>query len=438
MLRLMEWLTAVTGVLFFACGVGIITGLDTGPGAVQTSEDGYILIQIGAAAYYFAAGGLLLFRFPVLLKAVRTHWILVALSLFALSTTFWSVNPDVTLRRGIGIVGTTLFAFFLHIRFSRRECLEFLALGLGTAAVLSYLVVLVNPDVGIMDDKHLGSWRGFYSHKNNLGWAMVVASAVFYSMARRRGYLSIPGLFLVLSSLLVFLSGSRTSWVVYVLLLLVVPVFRVLRYSPRAMLGLLTALAGVALVAALLAIGHYESLLNAMGREATLTGRTTVWLLAIEQGLNHLWTGSGYGAFWLGQSGASFTIWETLGWEAPHGHNSYLDVWLELGLVGLFTLIAVFVRYAPATTRMIRSGDDDAQGIGLIILGVALLGLSADIILKQNNILWIAFILAVMYATAESTDDTAQSVGEPEVVDAVPGSGDVREGVIGGERDLNS
>lgn len=70
----------------------------------------------------------------------------------------------------------------------------------------------------------------------------------------------------------------------------------------------------------------------------TLTGRfplwQTLWSIAWKQSL----LGYGFGAFWL-ESGRmielDIALMRQRFWWALHAHNGYLDIWLEVGLIGL-------------------------------------------------------------------------------------------------------
>ena len=80
--------------------------------------------------------------------------------------------------------------------------------------------------------------------------------------------------------------------------------------------------------------------LEAVGRDLTFTGRTTIWTHAIDAGMQHSMLGAGYRAFWTPE-GASYVyarIWAVIG----NGHNGYLDVWLELGFIGLGLFLLMF------------------------------------------------------------------------------------------------
>jgi hypothetical protein len=74
-----------------------------------------------------------------------------------------------------------------------------------------------------------------------------------------------------------------------------------------------------------------------LGRRTDLTGRSTdIWPLVLKEADRHPILGSGYGGAW----GLNGTLSTTLGLE--QAHNGYLDVYLQLGIVGC-VLLALFI-----------------------------------------------------------------------------------------------
>jgi O-antigen ligase len=76
-----------------------------------------------------------------------------------------------------------------------------------------------------------------------------------------------------------------------------------------------------------------------LGRDPSLTTRVPMWFALIEMSGNPL-TGVGYESFWLGQR--LEVLWQVYG-TLHHAHNGYLEVYLNLGMIGLFLLIATLL-----------------------------------------------------------------------------------------------
>jgi exopolysaccharide production protein ExoQ len=88
---------------------------------------------------------------------------------------------------------------------------------------------------------------------------------------------------------------------------------------------------------------RFDVFLNDLGKDATLTGRTTLWTLAVEYIEKNFWLGVGYYGFWVQGHGEAEYIWELLhidGRSGFHFHNAYIHFAVDLGVVGA-TLVAL-------------------------------------------------------------------------------------------------
>jgi O-antigen ligase len=87
-------------------------------------------------------------------------------------------------------------------------------------------------------------------------------------------------------------------------------------------------------------------LAKAMGRDPTLTGRTDIWNVVLSLHTDPLF-GTGYESFWLGPRLQQ--IWQH--GRINEAHNGYLEVYLNLGLIGLFLLVAFLISSYRAICR---------------------------------------------------------------------------------------
>jgi len=95
----------------------------------------------------------------------------------------------------------------------------------------------------------------------------------------------------------------------------------------------------------------------ALGRDATLTGRTEIWKFALEMVTKPL-LGAGFESFWLGDNVERMnTAGMRIGNEV---HNGYLEIYLDLGWIGLLLLTAVIVNAYRNVTKILK--DDFEYG----------------------------------------------------------------------------
>jgi exopolysaccharide production protein ExoQ len=87
------------------------------------------------------------------------------------------------------------------------------------------------------------------------------------------------------------------------------------------------------------------------GKDMTFTGRVDLWAELLDFGTNPL-IGVGYDSFWLGKRLQHF--WDLHWWKPSQAHNGMLEVYINLGLIGVFLWIAVLVRFYFLILRNIK------------------------------------------------------------------------------------
>lgn len=392
-------------VLFLMTKAVIMLALTKGDPATLGLADGSLLYQALAAIAYAVCAILALARHRQVLAIVQSNKLLALLVGVALMSAFWSVSPGVTLRRGVGLVGTLAVALFIATRFTPAAFLRLLHDLLTVIALLSIIAVAVFPDVAIHDDIHSGAWRGVFAHKNNLGEAMamgVVVSALTVSSKGARSTAALVTLFLCTG--LLVMSASRASWVATVVALAAVYAVRIvnlpfwLRVPTALTLVTAGALGGTALWL------NLEKLLALIGRDLTLTGRTVLWASASLAGFERPLLGHGYRAFWLGTEGGVGSLGaaaSAFALQIDHGHNGFLDIWLELGMAGLVLFLAILGRFGGTAIRLARLSQSMEQRWPLVLLVLLLpVSFATTVVLDRNNYYWIIVVVTMLFASA--------------------------------------
>jgi exopolysaccharide production protein ExoQ len=336
----------------------------------------------------------------------------------AIFSTLWSAEPDLTLWRGIGLLAPTTFGIVLAQRFTTEELMRLVAWALGIGAVMSTIVALGMPDIGISTIEYGSAWQGVYGTKNGLGKAMSLGVVLFVLLAMdtQRGRWMM-WLAAGLCAALVILSRSASGLVVAGGVLALIPLFRSLRFRAPAIVGVWTMailLGGILLT---IVIANAEPVFAALGRDITLTGRTDLWVIVVANIAERPWLGHGYNAFWLGWSGSSASVFGALGWEPPHSHNGLLDLWLDLGLLGVTIFLAGFALAARNAFRCARITRTIAGLWPLAFLSFMVLANSSEShILRQHNYLWILYVAVLcsdLLAQPRALGSGRQIAGDP-------------------------
>lgn len=377
----------------------ILQVLTKGSGAAEDNLSGNIRIQILWLSIYTIAFLLALRQWKKFIYTITRNKLLLLLIGIVLFSFFWSVAPQVSLRRSVALVGTTLIGMYLATRYSPSQLLRIIAWTFSIGAILSLVFSLTLPLYGIQGSHLLiGSpWRGIYRHKNLLGRIMALNAVTLLLIApNNRKYRWILWAGVGLSVGLLLLSQTKTGLVIFLSLLILLPIYKALRWSYTVVLPLLIVAVNVGGIVSVWLVDNLETILTALGKDSTLTGRTPLWEAVINKIQERPLLGYGYGAFWLGLDGESADIWQ-IGWDAPNSHNGVLDVWLDLGLLGVSVFFIGFIIAFIQGVKWLRSTKTAEPLLVLVYLTQMLIDSQASAnILTQNDIFWVLYVAIVL------------------------------------------
>lgn len=352
-------------------------------------------------AIYLTAALVSVTHLRSVLRAARRAWLAWALVAMAAASVLWSAAPRVTLQRSVALGAATLFGVYVAARFDRRTQLRVFGWALGIAAALSLATALLVPDAGVTAGYHEGAWRGIYGNKNMLGRLCALGATIHLlraQAAHRRPWGAWAGA--ALCGVLTLLSRSATAVVVLATLVLLLPLYRTLRWRPSLRLVLLTFAVLAAGALAVLFATESDSMLSLVGRDATLSGRTKLWkvvLWFIEQRPR---LGYGYGAFWSSGSATAAAVVNAIRWNAPHAHDNFLDVALDLGLAGLALFVFGILAAARRAVAAYRASADPAELWPLLLLTfLVLFSITDTIVLRQNHLVWVLYVATIALPT---------------------------------------
>jgi exopolysaccharide production protein ExoQ len=358
---------------------------------------------------------LIVLRWKHFIRTVTKDKFLLLLVGLAPVSVLWSIAPELTLRRSVALVGTTLFGAYLASRYDLDELLRLLAWALGIAGLLSLVFALALPWYGIYIDTRGEAWRGIYWHKNHLGRAMALSGIVFLFLAfSSRRYRWVAWVGLGLSSALLLLSKSVAALVSLPAALALGLLYgRALRWNYALAISLFfISMATPFFIITILISRTTDSwfaanALSALGRNITLSGRTELWAVLLNMIWQHPWLGYGYGAFWQSGAGEYVRLWILgLGTDValPQvADNGYLDLWLALGLLGVsvfaFQLLLAFLR-----TATLARFTDNLEGLWpfTYLTYIVVYSFSESTILAYNNLYWVLYVVASLSPAVRS------------------------------------
>lgn len=347
------------------------------------------------------------------LRAILSTPLLYCVLALAFASTFWSLIPDVTSRRAFALAMTSLFGVYLAARYKWREMILIMAAGFATMAVIGALGSLTMPALFVDQKVHVGAWKGVWVEKNVMGGFMVrgfaaCACAALISTKHKKLWAFLAA-FCAAMVLLSTSAGALLALLMGGTLILAITMLR--KSAAHALFFGYSALA-VILAAAVVAIFMPGDILQALGRDASLTGRMPIWTLVMSEIKEHFWVGNGYAVFWKDQHGAANYIRVALQWGVPNAHNGWLDLALNLGFVGVLLCgIYLFLGVWRAANKLF---DPVISPFAITMLVLSLqFSMSESVIAQQNNLVWVIFVAICTKLAMGREVGEAQPVAHP-------------------------
>jgi exopolysaccharide production protein ExoQ len=341
---------------------------------------------------------------------------------FCLLSVCWSDYPGVALKRWIKAIGD--LAIILIVVTDDQPVAALRRLFSRTGFILlpfSLLYIKYYPMLGRQYDQWTGRQMntGLTFDKNLLGVITFVLSlgAVWRVLALIRSdempadrgrHLLAQGTLLVLGVLLLISADSATSLVCFILGagLMLTTKLRFMTRHPAAVHVLVVLLfvgAGSFMV-----LGGGASAAQALGRNPTLTGRTDIWAAIIPMAPNPF-VGAGFESFWLSPN-VHERLWQAMpGLPLNEAHDGYIEVYLELGWVGLGLIGLILIDGYRRSVKAFRR-DPKLGSLMIAYILTAMVYSVTEAGFRMMYPIWIFFLLAVIQASSIAA---AADVGAP-------------------------
>lgn len=348
---------------FIMFGFGILSGAITPalryargeeqliPGETDIGNTISQIIILGGVVIYFARN-----RHVIVdnLRALMPYIVIMAL---CLASTVWSQFPALTARRWVTLTNCILFGLLCAEEAGFDQTIRLYGRTTIILMMLSIVAYFGVPKVG--HDVALGysdAMRGVYAQKNTLGEGAVLAIACSgYALLNRPRWPAVTILSMFFLMGCIFLAKSATSLGIAAVLIITIIAIYVSRM--RAGPLLLFGMGSVAVIFAFVVVIDPDILFAIANRNSSLTGRVPLWQMSLKAIWQRPLLGYGYAAFWNEGSINTQYIWQMIDWDAPSAHNGYIDVALQLGIVGLGIYVMLWGRIIYDAARAAAKGN---------------------------------------------------------------------------------
>lgn len=312
------------------------------------------------------------FQRGVLILLLPTWWI---------ASTLWSPEPMLAFRSGLQSLLTILICMYVAARLTPQQLIAVILVAMTVMALRCLPQSLLDFSLGKPS-------RALYPHKNSFGAAMsvlfVIALAIGLSSRAWRPIRLLALAAAPIGLFLVFASQSATAILISfgmsgILLGALVYLGPRNRLDPARMLLIGATVALIAVVAAtalnFLQDDPIDLVLNALGKDRSLTGRTDLWSIGLEQVSKHPFVGVGSHGYWRYDDSPivrQIFVDHHKNWNNTfYFHNSWLELSVHYGLVGLaFAALAMIWAQLTLIRRALRFGGPAYWGMTAVAVAI--------------------------------------------------------------------
>jgi len=346
---------------------------------------------------------------------LRSNSLILLFFFYCAISVLWSDYPLVAFKRWIKSAGDPIMVMIILTDFGGIAALK--RVFARTAFLLipiSVLYIKYHPDLGRGYNRwsYLPSYTGITLTKNMLGmvclvfglgvlWCFIAAWQHVAGKERKRRLIA-HGVVLAMTFWLFWMANSVTSLVCFALaasLMVAVSFFETAR-KPLFLHSLVTTSAIVPLMA--LFSGSGAGIIESLGRDSSLTGRTAIWQAVLSVSGSPLF-GTGFESFWMGDRLQK--VWDMTAKGIQEAHNGYLEVYLNLGFIGLgLIIIMLVVGYRHVIAELPR--DPIIGSLKLAYFVVAVVYNLSEAGFRELSLTWITFLVAITLVPSTPVPDS--------------------------------
>lgn len=407
----------LTGTRFASQWLGGAGGMQSAAGYLEGSA----LDQVVFLALYICAALVIVRRHVSAAVFVANNKWLVLFLLYCLTSILWSDYPWIALKRWIKVTEHVAMVLVVLTEPNVKQAIDalFRRFSYFTLA-LSVCFIKYFPELSRGFDQWTGEAfnMGITSDKNALGHICFIAAIFLVASLvrsnpgegdRKIWYLDL--LMVVAAGWLLTIADAKTALVctlVGISLILILTKTHLGKHPRRVFVSMLFALALIGMLNA--GFDLKDRVIEALGRDVTLTDRTLVWEDVLATKNNPL-IGTGFESFWLGERVDA--LWAKYWWRPNQSHNGYIETYVNLGALGLFFLFgAVMASFAKALNSF--STDQFFGPLRYAYLVGILLFNYTDATFKAVHILFfLFFLIAIDYPQPAQKELAARRAKDP-------------------------
>jgi len=389
----------------------LITGLSLLQPSTNDNQqlEGSVINQIFLSLAYGLAFILLLRRRDLLGYFLARAYPLLGLLLFILCSWLWSAFPGSVLISFAHQLGTLFIAMttVMLLLDDKDKFFKLLLTLLFFYLCATVAISVILPHVGQMPSTRWnrgGLWRGMTTHSNTLGYLCLISTWIAttsYFLIVKRHKLTTTIIFLVvmLAFYCLYRTNSMTSTIISLALLLSAFWFALITTSSGSVKTvkiiffiffiLIMIATAVVINPDLLSV---KTFFKIIGRNETLTGRTSLWEVGLKGISERPYLG------WSFDNLRSFFKRYSLGYGQLH--NGYLDLMVRGGLASLLLLMVTIFQLTVSIIKLRYSEDKRYYFILSGFVAILIHNITEASFLRNTHPLWLMFLILYFYGFA--------------------------------------
>ena len=345
----------------------------------------------------------------------RENFWVVLLFFFMLISSAWSDYPTVSIKRFIKSFGAAIMALVLLSEVKPMAAISAVMRWCAYFHIpLSIITIKYFRHIGVSWDWQGGaaSWVGIATSKNTLGQIAAFSLIIFlYERFRSdsdKRFRIIDWAYVVMAIFILKGSDDAFSLTSILVTLVGVAIFFLIKHIGNNINKVRKVLAfsfvSIAFILTILISSVFSlrgggsllgDLFQSIGRAATLTGRSDIWLDVISIASNHTLAGVGFGGFWIGKI-VNIPWNEDMTWTLGQAHNGYLDVYLQLGVIGLVILVGVLIRCIQKISDMFSHNFNYGLVMTTFFIVICFVNITESTFLRGEHALWMLFLVTAL------------------------------------------
>ncbi len=235
-------------------------------------------------------------------------------------------------------------------------------------------------------DPVFGTWRGMEVQKNWLAQNSLyclLSSIVFFNFDKTRLTKLYDSLLILISVLIIYKAHSSTNLIAVVIIVFMGIVFQIESIFNN--LGIGRSILGLVFLFILTFSGIFvifsseifELIPGYFGKDMTMSGRTDIWKFAWNDIEKRIFLGYGFATYWI-MGSSRLEVFASIfeGFKVNEAHNGYLEIMLQLGVVGFIFFLFLIITYAY---RMLKLNNNL---VILIFISIMTLNYTESVLFK--------------------------------------------------------